>query len=388
MNLALQKTLSLVLLIAIGILLKKKIKNREQLGGVKMLILSIALPATIFVALLKIEIEPALLFLPLLALGFNVLMFFASRFFLPYFGVAGDSAASRTFIMLMPSLAPGLSCFPFLLEYLGEESLALAALADVGNKVFVLIILYLVAMNWYYRRRSMNLDESHKKENRMKGLLLSLVQEPVNLVIVSALVLLGLGLNLNALPAFLQDSVLRMSALMTPMVLLFIGMAVRFKGQEFVMIGKLLCWRSGFAFLLSAALVALLPAASAPLLLLAVAFPQSACSFWPFAHMSAVAHLEEAEIKEEKGPSATFNLDLALNVLALSLPFSTVLILAIFSMGSFFANPLHLLGFGLGLLMLAAAPAVFSKHQKARRLQPKRKEEYVEPQRLARVLEE
>lgn len=387
MNLAIEKTLSLVLLIAIGVLLKKKVKNREQLGGIKMLILSVALPATIFVALLKIEIEPALLFLPLLALGFNVLMFFASRFFLPYFGVAGDSAASRTLIMLMPSLAPGLSCFPFLLEYLGEESLALAALADVGNKIFVLIILYLVAMSWFLRGRPAIRNETEKRENQMKGLLLSLVREPVNLVIVSALILLGFGLNLDALPAFLQDSVLRMSALMTPMVLLFIGMAVRFKRQEFVMIGKLLCWRSGFAFLLSAVLVALLPGASAPLLLLAVVFPQSACSFWPFAHMSAVAHLEEAEIRAEKRPAATFNLDLALNVLALSLPFSTVLILAIFSTGSFFVNPLHLLGFGLGFLMLAAGPAIFRKNKKSRGFRQEH-QEYTEPRRLAKILEE
>lgn len=386
MNLAVQKTLSLILLIAIGILLKKKLKNREQLGGIKMLILSIALPATIFVALLKIEIEPGLLFLPLMALGFNLLMFFAARFFLPIFGIAGDSPASRTLILLLPSLAPGLSCFPFVLEYLGEESLALAALADVGNKVFVLIILYLVAMNWYYRSRLVGNESEVRRENRVKGLLRSLVREPVNLVIVTALILLGFGLNMNALPAFLQDPILRMSALMTPMVLLFIGMAVRFERRQFLMIGKLLCWRSGTAFLLSAALVAFLPGASVPVLLLAVAFPQSASSFWPFAHMSAVAGLEQTEIKDQKRANATFDLDLALNVLALSLPFSTILILTICSVGVFFTHPAYLAGIGLGLLALAGAPVVFRKRREVRTRQAR--EQRLEAGRLAQVGEE
>ena len=55
-------------------------------------------------------------------------------------------------MMLLPSLAPGLSCFPFIIVYLGDEYLALAALADVGNKIFVLILLYMLAMHWYHLR--------------------------------------------------------------------------------------------------------------------------------------------------------------------------------------------------------------------------------------------
>ena len=46
------------------------------------------------------------------------------------------------------------------------------------------------------------------------------------------------------------------------------------------------------------------------LVLVAVAFPQSACSFWPFAHMTAI------ETLEKDMPQRTFNLDLALNILA------------------------------------------------------------------------
>ncbi|PHN07444.1 AEC family transporter [Flavilitoribacter nigricans] len=363
---ALQKTISFILLILIGVLLKKKLKDKEQLGGVKILILSIALPATIFVALLKIKIDSSLLFLPLLALVFNVIMLLAARFMLPQFGIRKDSADSRTIMLLLPSLAPGLSCFPFILEYLGEESLARAALTDVGNKVFVLILLYLLAMQWYYtRRRRLQGDdntEAVSTKSRLKDLMVSLVREPVNMVIVTALVMLGFGWNLDSLPLFLQDSVVRMSVLMTPMVLLFIGMAVKFQKAEMALIFKLLSFRAGLAFLLSALFLTFVPAATPAAILLAIVFPQSACSFWPFAHMSAVSALEseDAAKARHKEGEPTFQLDLALNTLALSLPFSTLIILSIFSLNEFFLTSWHTALVGLGFLVIAAVPGLYA----------------------------
>ena len=114
MNEALQKTLGLLLLILLGLVLQKKITAREHLKGIKVLILSVALPATIFVALLKIELDRTMMLLPLLALSFNFLMLLASRYVLGLFGVEKGSSNLRTLMMLLPSLAPGLSCFPFL----------------------------------------------------------------------------------------------------------------------------------------------------------------------------------------------------------------------------------------------------------------------------------
>jgi hypothetical protein len=388
-KMALQKTISFLLLILIGVLLKKKLKDKEQLGGIKILILSIALPATIFVALLKIKIDSSLLFLPLLALVFNVIMLLAARFMLPYFGIRKDSPDSRTIMLLLPSLAPGLSCFPFILEYLGEESLARAALTDVGNKVFVLILLYLLAMQWYYtRRREFQGDAASatvSTKHRLKDLMLSLLQEPVNMVIVTALIMLGFGWNLASLPLFLQDSVSRMSILMTPMVLLFIGMAVKFQKAEMALIFKLLSFRAGLAFLLSALLLTFVPAATPAAILLAIVFPQSACSFWPFAHISAVQAMEsEDAVKARKDhDEPTFQLDLALNTLALSLPFATVIILSIFSLSDFFLVNWHTAVVGLGFLAAAAIPGLYT------RLMPKTKPELkAEPKISLRRLSE
>lgn len=356
MGIALQKTVTFLLLIGIGFLLKKKIDSKEQLKGIKTMILSIALPATIFIALLKIEIKPSLIVLPVLALAANVLLWFGAKLIVKMMGNGLNSAKSRTLLLLIPSLAPGLSCFPFVIEFLGEESLAMAAFADVGNKIFVLIILYILAMHWYYQLSQKKSTTDSTNNNRLKDLGLSLLREPINLVLLVAIVMLGFGLNLSSLPNFLQDTVSRMSLLMTPLVLLFIGIAVKVRKDDILMILQILFMRSGFALLISACLLLVLPATlSINILLLAIIFPQSAFSFWPFAHMTAIETLEKenAEVK-------TFDIDLGLNLLAFSLPFSTIIILIICTSGHFFANSSTLFLSGLGFIGIAML-SIFSK---------------------------
>jgi len=235
MGVALQKTIAFLLLIGVGILLKKKITTKAELKGVKAVILNIALPATIFIALLKIEIKPSLILLPVLALTANLLMWLGAKLFVRIAGIPIDSPRRRTMLLLIPSLAPGLSCFPFVAEFLGEESLAMAAFADVGNKIFVLIILYAVAMHWYYKLVANQRIEAQPNNSRLKDLGLSLLKEPINMVLLVAILMLCAGLNLQSLPAFLQDSIGRMSVLMTPLVLLFIGIAVQIKKADLLM---------------------------------------------------------------------------------------------------------------------------------------------------------
>lgn len=351
MNPALQKTLVFLLLIAAGYLLQKKISGKQDLKGVKVLILSVILPATIFVALLKINISAELLLLPIGALVLNFALFYAARSVLPKLGFSHGTKDWRTMLMLVPSLAPGLSCFPFVMEYLGDEALAMAALSDVGNKVFVLIILYLIAMNWYYAGKAAQGDTAvaPNRKSKLKDLGLSLLQEPVNLVIVAAIGLLCFGLDITALPAFLEITAVRLAALMTPIVLLFIGMAVRFERREMLMILRVLAFRSGAGLLLSGLALLVLPAMVPAMALLLIIFPQSAVSFWPFAHMSAVEGLKQ------EGEKSVFNIDLALNVLACSLPFSTVVILSVLSCGTFFASPVAVIPLGVLLLSVPVA---------------------------------
>ncbi|MEO0338526.1 MAG: hypothetical protein AAF242_04860 [Bacteroidota bacterium] len=153
----------------------------------------------------------------------------------------------------------------------------------------------------------------------------------------------------------MQDPITKMSLLMTPMVLLFIGMAVKVNWRQIKTIGSLLIYRSACAFLLSGFLLYILPTSVAySMLIVIVAFPQSAVSFWPYAHISLVNDLE---IDKEK---KTFNPDLALNFLAISLPLSSMIILSICVFPGFFVNATNLLGFGSLFLLIFIVPRLIS----------------------------
>ncbi|SHJ26029.1 AEC family transporter [Pseudozobellia thermophila] len=359
MNFALQNTLELVLIIGLGLLLQKKVA-KQDLKGVKTIILSVALPAVIFVALLKIKLESSLLIFPLLALTFNLVMLLASKYLLGASLPKEEKSKRRTIMMLLPSLAPGLSCFPFIVVYLGDDSLALAALADVGNKIFGLILLYMLAMHWYHMRSLKDLKAS--TSSKLKSLALALLKEPINMVIIVGLLLLALGWNMDSIPVFLQNTIQKLKILMTPLVLLFIGMAVRIKSGEFGLILSLLARRAGITFCLSALFAFLFPSLAPSLILLLVVFPQSSCSFWPFAHMSAVSSLEEND--GQKRP--TFDINFAVNILAFSLPFSTLLIITVFSFSEFFVNPMVILASGIFMIGISLIPLISAKLKKTK----------------------
>ncbi|MEM8894909.1 MAG: permease [Bacteroidota bacterium] len=345
-----EKTLGLLLMISLGLLLQRKIRSSDQLAGLKVLILSLALPATIFVALLNVELSENMLLFPVLALAINGLLLGATSLGNRLFPQL-DQSRRRTLMMLIPSLAPGLSCFPFLAEYLGDESVALAALADVGNKLFVLLLLYLLAMHWYYK---FNSQKGEANKGKLKQLVMALLGEPINMVMIVALVMLAFGLNLQSLPETASNVILRLSSIMAPLILLFIGLAVKINKTDFALILQLLSWRSGLVFLISAGVIAVVPDLSVPMMLLAIVFPQSSCSFWPFAHMSSVNAMEE-------GSTKTFDINFALSVLAISLPFSTIVILGVFSFQTIVINPIYLSAIGVLLIVLAFIPQLIAR---------------------------
>ncbi len=356
MNPILEKTLACLVFIVVGILLKIKFDKREHVDGIKHLILTIALPATVFVALLGAKANIEMLFLPILALGLNFVLFFTTPFFLRILGMDSNSSEGRTMRLLLPSLAPGLSCFPYILEYLGEDALANAAMADVGNKIFVLIFLFVVGMNWYYRS---NKDETINSRGKIKSLFFSLITEPINIVIIVAVTLLMMGINFQSLPEFISSTLSRMSLLMTPLVLIFIGLAVKLEKRNLETTLSLLFCRSGVSLLLSVSMISLLSLSSANAILLAVIFPLSACSFWPFAHMAIFnSREEENNIATSK---RTFNMEVAVLVLACSLPFSTIIILTVLSSGEFFTGIPVLLVSGIVLITAGLIPSLVRK---------------------------
>lgn len=345
MDIGFQKTVVFLFFIFIGVLLKSKFTSKEEISGIKKIILNLALPATIFIALLGIKVEPHLLILPLLALGLNLLLFLAMPVILPVMGIGRGTPEFRTAKLLVPSLAPGLSSFPFILEFLGEDYLAKAAMSDLGNKVFVLFFLYLVAMNWHYGLQSSGEKKDGKK---LVPMIKAMVFEPVNIFIGVALVLLALGMSMDSLPFFLSETLEKLSLIMTPLVLLFIGLAVKIKRKQFFQIFSLLCTRAGLVLLICGAFVLVSGIQAQNEILLILAFGLSACSFWPYAHIAAVDSME-MEVEPQK---KTFSSSFGVAVLALSFPLSTMLILAVLNSGSFFEHSYTILLVALLLLAI------------------------------------
>src|SRR5690606_11195026 len=117
MNEAILKTLILVLLIGVGFILKGKFGSKEKTNGIKEMVLSVALPSTIFIALMKIDLDISLIFVPIITIIFNFFMYWITPMALTSFGISKHSDTGRTLMLLVPSLAPGLSCFPFISEF-------------------------------------------------------------------------------------------------------------------------------------------------------------------------------------------------------------------------------------------------------------------------------
>lgn len=353
---ALQKTLILLLLIGLGLALRSKIKNKTEITGIKEIILSIALPATVFIALMGIKMSLSLLIYPILILAFNFFIFFLTPVILPVFGIEKNSSAGRTLTMLLPSLAPGLSSFPFINEFLGDDSLALAAMGDIGNKFFALNFLYFVAMGMYLKNNHAELSD---EKGKMKSLLLSLVKEPINIIMLLAIIFLSFGLNMTSLPTAVSELFTRASSLMTPLVLIYIGMAVQFKEGKIKLVSSILLFRAGVTLLFSVLIITIFNISEPKMVLLAVVVPLSSCSFWPFAHISGVNLKEDNnELSKER---RTFDMNLAVLILAFSLPLSTILVMGILASGEFFAHTTTLLIFGLILTGFGLAPHLFKK---------------------------
>jgi hypothetical protein len=218
-----------------------------------------------------------------------------------------------------------------------------------------LIIAYLIAMKWYFSNHALT---ERTSKSKIKDLLKALVEEPVNFVIVTAIVMLSLGLNFESLPDFITMNIDRLSVLMTPLVLLFIGISMKLTRQQAKVILSFLFFRSGIAFLFSSILLLFLPIQDLSIMLLIVVFPQSACSFWPFAHMASISELERKS--DGTGKNRIFDLEFAMNILACSLPFSVILILGIYSSGEFFTTFTNTF-ICAGICLLLATFPIFSQ---------------------------
>jgi hypothetical protein len=143
-------------------------------------------------------------------------------------------------------------------------------------------------------------------------------------------------------------------------VLIFIGLAVKIKKKQFFQLFSLLLLRASFTLLFIAGIIFFADISIKNDILVLIAFSLSACSFWPFAHISAIHFKEKKENTKEK----TFDINFALSILALSLPISVFLILGILTAGETFTNINNILILGGCLCGIGVLYPVFTKIKK------------------------
>lgn len=359
-NLVIQKAVALLFLIVVGYLLKRKFQDPSSISTIRNFILNVALPATIFLSTIEINTQLDLLLLPSFALAVNIYLMLVG-FLLAYLLLKkSESAKRRALILLFPSLAPGLTVYPFIEQFLGKQGLAWAALADTGNKLFVLIGLYALAIYWY-RKASDQIDSQVKIP--WKSIALFLLGEPVNIAIIVGLALAISHLSSNSLPLALSDAIQKLAACATPLILFYVGISLNLKSFQFGTLLMILLARAGAGFLFSAAAIAVLHPPTLEATILFIALPQASCSLWPLLHANRINQQDSSlssnnQFREKPN---FFDTNFATSLLALSFPFSIFVLLIVFSSGTAFTSPVQL--GSAGVILLAAFGALFGYQQ-------------------------
>lgn len=351
--LILEKVASLLLLIGFGYLLKPKFAAPHSTAVLRTFILNAALPATIFLSTIEINTSLDLFLLPAFALCVNFYLLIFGILFTPLVLDRRNATQARALILMFPSLAPGLTVYPFIEQFVGRQGLAWAALADMGNKVFVLIGLYVLAYLWLARSR----QQSSKIEWAELGKFL--ITEPVNMAIILGMILAISGVSATTLPSVLLETLQKIAVCSTPLILIYVGISLKLKLLETTKILAILIGRSGIGFLFSAWAITVLQPTSIEATALFVALPQASCSLWVLLHTTTMNELRAA------GSENFFDLEFATAMLAMSMPFSVLTLLCVFSADRFFYAPMHLnivgmLCLGVFLVFVAARKITIS----------------------------
>lgn len=357
-DLVLPKAIALFLLIVVGYLLKGKFSDSASVTTFRVFILTVALPATIFLSTIDINTQLNLWLLPSFALGVNLSLMLAGTGLTWLLLRSLKSPKARALILLFPSLAPGLTVYPFIEQFLGRSGLAWVALADMGNKIFVLIGLYALAIYWFQQEAIL---PNTRPTAQWKTIGQFLFTEPVNAAIVVGLVLASLHIGTADLPLAVLDVLQKLALCSTPLILFYVGVSLNLKKLQFGTLLLALLARAGVGFLISAAAMTTLRPSSVEEIALFTALPQASCSLWPLLHATKINQQNQAE-----STVPFFDLDFATALLALSFPFSISMLLMIFTGGTFFYDPFHLTAIGTGFIILFLVLLITKNILKAR----------------------
>lgn len=236
-------------IILIGYISKKAgIFSEDNARVIAKFILNITLPALILNVFSNIAINPSLILLPFLALGYSFLV-------LSFTYLISRKYPNRTrglLLMMSVGFNIGLFAYPMIKGIWGIEGFEYVVMFDLGNGFVVFVYSY--TMGFLHSPKIKPVQEKLEAKNIVKNILKS---APLFTLIVA------LGINLSGIqfPAFMTDILELLSKANTPLTLLILGIFINinFDKSHWKMIILVLLIRYGFGLTIGMVLMFLLP---------------------------------------------------------------------------------------------------------------------------------
>lgn len=337
-----QKCLELGAIALLGALLR----DRLDAAALTTLLLKAIVPAVVLSSLASLSVSPGLAGF----CGAGVLLILcqlcaghvAARALLG--GGARRAVVRRTAAAQVATMAPVLSCFAFIREFVGETRTGYAALVDLPTKFFVLVLFPLVlALRGDAAARAAAAPTASPTLGGRLRALRGACSDPFNAAIVAGLAMAASGTRVADI-GFIGGAVRTLAAAQNSVLFLLIGAKFQLGGARPAFVLALLLARHGLVAIGTAAFLRVAHVADPGARLAAVLSSQAATSIIAYGHVAAA---ERARLG--------YDAALAFEILGLSFPLSIVLNTAASLIGAAYVDNL---GF-IGAALCAASAAVY-----------------------------
>lgn len=344
-----QKILELATISLFGLLARDLLDGKALTA----LLLKALVPAVILMSLAGLSISPETLSFVgaglLLVLCQIAAGHISSRVLLG--GEPSRAVARRTSAVQLSTMAPVLSVFAFIREFVGEASAGHAALVDLPSKAYMLLLLpFALSLGGAAASRASPADGEARRARvpSLKERALGVAREladPFNAAILAGLAMALTGTRVADL-GFAGNAVQTLASAQTPVLFLLIGMKFKLTGARASFCVALLFLRHGLLALATTALLRFASINDAGTRLAAVLCSQAAASIVGFGQISAA---------QAKRPSLGYDPALAFEIAGLSFPLTIILNTLACVIGAPYVDNLG----KLGLALLAAAAGIY-----------------------------
>jgi hypothetical protein len=314
-----QKTLELAVITAFGFWMRTKLTQKDA-NSVQKLLLSGLVPAVTLTSLCSIKVGMSSLGFIAGGLGLvllqNVVAHFASCAVFGFNALKMTQKSRdlrRTAAMEMGTMAPALSVFAFVTEFVGPAFTGLAALLDLPCKAYML--LFMPSVLRAKASKVAAVAPSASGASRMEAVAAQL-KDPFNASIIAGIVLSVIYQgNAVARLGFVGNALKSLAAAQTPILFLLIGLKLSIEGATPALCGVLLLLRQGLVMAAVKTFLMFSGIKSVQMQLLVTLTSQAATSVVGFGQIAKA---------KERGDEG-YSTDFAFDIIGISFPLTIML---------------------------------------------------------------